>query len=308
MRLRTWAAAAACALIATQAHAATLGSDAPELTGVDWVKGEPISLADGKGETIYVVEFWATWCGPCRASIPHLTELQEQFADDNVVIIGISDEDRETVASFAESQGDAMDYHVASAPERGPHKAYMEAFGQGGIPTAFVVDREGRIVWVGHPIMLDEILPAVVDGSYDMAEAQRRAEVMGDIEAITELAFMGEQDAFHERASEAKEKYADFPEALLELAWLIFNVEGMNEENMALGAELAKTGFDAMEEPTAVAHLVYAVALAEQEETEKAIELMREGIDKVDEGMGRLKGIMQMLLDEWEGGEAPAIQ
>jgi thiol-disulfide isomerase/thioredoxin len=303
MRFRTWAAAAACALIATGAHAAELGSEAPELSGLDWIKGEPFSITEGKGEYIFVVKFWATWCGPCRQSVPHLTRLQEQFEDDKVIFVGISDEERDTVVQFADSQGDQMDYRVAVAPERGPHESYMEAFKQGGIPTAFVVNREGQVAWYGHPMALDAILPDIIDGSYDIARAKLEIGAMNDIRELEHLAFMGEQDDFHESASTIMDKYSELPSALLELAWLIFNIEGMNEENMALGARLAKAGFEGEEEPSGVAHLVYAVSLAEQDQHDEAIAVIKAGLDKVEEDQGRLRNIMEMLIEEWESGE-----
>src|SRR5580765_191909 len=75
------------ALCGQPVFAAELGDTAAELKIAHWVKGEPVHVASGD-HNIYVVEFWATWCPPCRASIPHLTELQKRFRDQKVIMVG----------------------------------------------------------------------------------------------------------------------------------------------------------------------------------------------------------------------------
>jgi len=132
------------------AQAAKIGDPAAPLKIAEWVKGEPVDLKNR--EKIYVVEFWATWCGPCRVSIPHLTELQKKFADKNVVFVGISDEKPAVVKPFVEKMGDKMNYIVACDNERQTYSGYMDAYGRNGIPSAFIVDREGKVAWAGHPM------------------------------------------------------------------------------------------------------------------------------------------------------------
>ena len=111
-----------------------------------WVKGEPVDVSSG----VHVVEFWATWCPPCRTSIPHLTELQEKFKDRGVNIIGVSNEELATVESFVKKMGDKMAYTVA-IDAGATSKGYMGKYGVGGIPHAFVV-KDGAVVWHGHPM------------------------------------------------------------------------------------------------------------------------------------------------------------
>src|SRR5437773_620495 len=90
------------------ANSAELGMSAPALNVAEWVKGQAVNLNAGKGRIIYVVEFWATWCPPCRASIPHLTELQKKFKDKGVTFIGISDETVSVVKPFVNKMGVKM--------------------------------------------------------------------------------------------------------------------------------------------------------------------------------------------------------
>src|SRR5206468_3746931 len=131
---------------ALHANSAELGMSAPALHVGEWVKGQAVNLDQGKGKNIYVVEFWATWCPPCRASIPHLTELQKKFKDKGVTFIGISDETVSVVKPFVNKMGVKMEYTVAVDKDEKTSAAYMGAFGVGGIPHAFVVDKGGAIV------------------------------------------------------------------------------------------------------------------------------------------------------------------
>jgi thiol-disulfide isomerase/thioredoxin len=170
----------------TAAGAETLdiGSPAPKLEVKEFVKGEPVkALEPGK---IYVVEFWATWCGPCRSTIPHLTELQKKHAD--VAFIGVSvwEDDPSKVKPFVEEMGDKMNYRVAldAVPEKGTGddgamaKNWMKAAEQNGIPTAFIVDKAGKIAWIGHPAAMDKPLGKIVAGEWDIetAIAERKKE------------------------------------------------------------------------------------------------------------------------------------
>jgi len=132
------------------------GLPAPEFKVESWVKGTPVAkLEAGK---IYVVEFWATWCGPCRAIIPHLTELQEKYKD-KVTFIGVSvlEKNPDYVPVFVESMGDKMNYHIAkddlSQPGAGEGymaKNWLTAAGAPGIPWAFIIDRTGKIAYAGN--------------------------------------------------------------------------------------------------------------------------------------------------------------
>jgi len=164
-------ATVACMLTATAFGQAELkvGDTAPGLDIEQWVKGEETAIETGN---VYVVEFWATWCGPCKKSIPHLTELQEQYGDQGLTIIGVSTEEPELVNKFVRSQGGKMDYTVAVDRREGTQRAWMSAAGKSGIPCAFIVDRSGKIAFIGNPLPqagdgFDETLAKVITGRYD---------------------------------------------------------------------------------------------------------------------------------------------
>jgi thiol-disulfide isomerase/thioredoxin len=108
-----------------------------KLTGLD---GKPVTLADSKGKVI-LLNFWATWCGPCRAEIPDLVELQNKYKD-RLQILGlvVDDDDQDAVQKFAAEF--KINYPVAAATDA----IRVQYGGIPALPTSFVLDAEGRIV------------------------------------------------------------------------------------------------------------------------------------------------------------------
>ena len=146
------------------AHVLELGDPAPALQ-VSAIKGDATNLTMGGGKHVHIIEFWATWCGPCKYSIPHLTKMQGKYRDKGLVVVGISAETPPVVKPYVAAQGDNMNYTVAVDDARKTSRAYMEPFGVTGIPWAFVVDRDGLLVWAGHPMdpFMEELVAALVD-------------------------------------------------------------------------------------------------------------------------------------------------
>ncbi len=179
-------AAALAAIVAVPAQQLKPGDPAPSLSIATWVKGEAVdAFAEDR---IYVVEFWATWCGPCIASIPHLTEVQARYADRGVTVIGVTAEDPsnslEAVTKLVADRGDAMGYRVAWDDGRKTSVAFMRASGQTTIPCAFLIDPHGKVAWIGHPAMLELPLKMVLDSTWDPADGpQRVAKVMDAVHA-----------------------------------------------------------------------------------------------------------------------------
>lgn len=179
-------ALSAAASVEAQLPTLEVGSDAPPLT-VTPVQGAPITRFE-KGRP-YVVEFWATWCLPCRANMPHLTELAKKYAG-KLEVLGVSvyEDDQAKVAPFAKGNAKNMGYSVAMDVQKSPTARegkmsanWIEAAGYSGIPLAFIVDRETKIAWIGHPATMDEALEKVVDGTWD--RDRYAAQLKADLQA-----------------------------------------------------------------------------------------------------------------------------
>ena len=154
-----------------------VGDAVPPLSApseLKWVMGERHTA--WKPGDIYVLDFWATWCGPCIAAMPHIIELQEQYEDDNVHVIGVhvwASETAPTVDEFITNRSSEFNFNYDMVRETDDWAArtYMEATGSRGIPTIMIVNRQGKLAWIGHPMAMDEPLAQIVAGEYDMQEA-----------------------------------------------------------------------------------------------------------------------------------------
>lgn len=131
------------------------GSPAPAFTVDSFVRGpESKTLELGK---VHVIEFWATWCGPCVASMPHLTELQKQNPD--VQFIGVAGFERgkdaadgtKRVDDFVKAKGDTVGFAIAFDGDGTMAKTWMTAAKRNSIPTSFVIGKDGNIAFIGSP-------------------------------------------------------------------------------------------------------------------------------------------------------------
>ncbi|BDU74719.1 TlpA disulfide reductase family protein [Mesoterricola silvestris] len=181
-------AALAGSLAAADPADLRIGDPAPSIASAAWIKGTPVK-AFQKGQ-VYVVEFWATWCGPCKENIPHLTSLAKAYKGKATVLgINIWESQKEgggntlpRVKAFVKAQGARMGYRVAAdGPDAAIANGWMKAAGENGIPCSFLVDREGRVAWIGHPEAMKAALDEVLAGSYDIASARARRETEMEI-------------------------------------------------------------------------------------------------------------------------------
>lgn len=182
-----------------------IGDPAPPLYINKWIKGSPIEKFE-KGK-IYVIEFWATWCAPCIAMMPHLSNLARKYRRDSVVIIGIDVDamakkiPEKKIQTFVDSMSKQMDYKVAIEDSNLMETAWLDAFGErnNGIPNSFVVDKEGTIAWIGHPQNLEEVLYKIVNNTWNSKEALTRRNLVNRIAVLDDSIndFLNEIDTNH---------------------------------------------------------------------------------------------------------------
>jgi thiol-disulfide isomerase/thioredoxin len=114
--------------------------DAAPPFAVKGMDGKTVSLAGAQGKVV-LLNFWATWCGPCRMEVPDLVELQKKYQD-RLQVIGlvVDDEDEDAVRKFAKRYG--INYPVAMATD----EMRVQFGGVPALPTSFIIDAQGRVV------------------------------------------------------------------------------------------------------------------------------------------------------------------
>jgi thiol-disulfide isomerase/thioredoxin len=302
------------------AQSLKIGDPAPKLAVKSFVKGEPVKGFDpGKN---YVVEFWATWCGPCKATIPHLTELQKKYPDVTFIGVSVFEQDQDAVEPFVKEMGEKMAYRVAldavpEGKERGEGAmavSWMKAAEQAGIPTAFVVNKEGQIAWIGHPMGLDKPLEKIVAGNWDVKTAAE--EIRKEKENQGRLQKLAQRLGQAQRSGDAKQVLALLDEIVgiqpqlepqlgpLRLGALI----KLDEQDKAL--ELAKQLLDGPmgKNPAGLNALAWTIVDpdAKSKPNAKLIQVALEAARKADELAGGKEGAIADTLAKayFDSGDA----
>lgn len=197
-----------------------LGDPMPPLSELDWLKGENVSSwEEGK---VYVLDFWATWCGPCIRAMPHMIETQAKYADQGVQIIGVSVWERDTGQKVRQFTKDRTDLNYTIAYDRSGVAArdFMQATGSNGIPTVMIVDQNGRYAWKGHPMGgMDEALADIVAGEFDIERAVAEAERERELEKKREQAMIKARPLIQKfQQSMQSENWTEVVSTLMELA------------------------------------------------------------------------------------------
>lgn len=229
-------------------HSLGVGDPAPALAIGQWIKGEPIeSFVEGR---VYAIEFWATWCGPCIAGIPHLSEVQEKHKD-HLDIVSVTSADPsntlEAVTEFVAARDSEMGYRVAFDDLDRTSTSYMQAAGQNGIPCAFVIDKQGRVAWIGHPAdpAFEGTIEAIIRDEFDPEAAVRERKLADERRARLEAAQRELHDAWNTGETEKAFALADEivgtdPQLMSSWAWWKFESLMVGVGEPARGQAYAK--------------------------------------------------------------------
>jgi len=308
------------------------GMDAPAVQLASIVQGPAVESFEDGG--VYVVEFWATWCGPCLQSMPHISSLQEEYGE-QVQFIGVTSEDSSTVEEFMQQESsaggtwsDALGYSIAIDDNETTWQSYMSAAGQGGIPCAFIVEQSGKVAWIGHPMEIDGPLASIVDGSFDIATSAEQFQAAkqlqpalqrGDFDkALTILSRLLESDPENMRYGlmklqilgllEKKEELFLFATKLVDMhsneanvqngvAWLLLDQGDLPEEALELSLQAATKANDLSESSEAPILATLARVHHAMGDLQQAIDRQQQAVD-AEPSIDELKDALEQYKSE----------
>ena len=166
-----------------------IGDPVPPLVVDAWLNGTGTKAIEPG--TIYVVDFWATWCGPCIAAMPGLAEMAREYADKNVVVIPVttisSRNPLKGIEAYVAKVGKPLGLTFAVCKSGTMDKTWFEAAGAEGYPTTMIVDKQGKLAFMGHPMEVPDVVARLVDGTWK-GEASRKeiAAMQDELQAIEE--------------------------------------------------------------------------------------------------------------------------
>jgi thiol-disulfide isomerase/thioredoxin len=272
-RLALWIVALS-SLWASAAGALGLGDAAPRLSPSEWVQGSAVDLSDRKN--VYVLDFWATWCRPCRETIPHMSELQAKYKGQKVVVVGISDETKSLVAPFVTKMGSAMEFRVAVDPKRDLTNKYGDIPEFRGIPFAVIIDTRGDIAWFGHPLDgLDEALASIVAGTYSISDQLKLAKAKKLLPAYIMALASGDKTGARGVGEKLLVEGSAAPNLLNEFAWMILTEVPEVDRDVEIAKKAAGLAFEASGKSSADIADTYALALFQSKDTTGAIKYQK---------------------------------
>jgi thiol-disulfide isomerase/thioredoxin len=232
----------------------TIGDNVPNLKIEKWFKNGGFNpFENGK---VYLVDLWSTWCVPCIVGMPHLSELQKKYEAKGLEVIGITSEDKygntfENVKNFILKKDSLVNYNVAwvSSSKKNNEEGiwlhpWMQRSGFGNLPTSFLIDRNGKIVYMGDPATIDKTLDDVIEGHYDVDHLKKQ--YISGIEAEKTLAKFNQAIKINDietAVSYGQQILTNFlyvrPNTYLVMGWQVTHIERI------VDSQLLRIGYEA---------------------------------------------------------------
>ena len=200
-----------------------VGDQAPKLQIGSWIKNGPITLAEGKAKNIYIVEFWKTTCKPCLKAMPYLHKLKNEYKD--LKIISISTEKAAVVKNFIANR--KINHIIAVDDNNKTYNNYMQ--GQGKIPVAFIINKNGTIAWIGHPFDIYIPLKRIVTGKFNIKKNEQRQQIYKKIQVLIS------QNKYKEALQVVDDELKKNPENIQFIALKTYILFKLNRKDQALG-------------------------------------------------------------------------
>jgi thiol-disulfide isomerase/thioredoxin len=170
--------------VTAQVPSLTIGDRAPAVKYSKWIKGTPVK--EYRDDHIYILEFWATWCGPCKAAMPHLSELAKKYAG-KATFIGVNVWERTgtepyesslaSVEKFVKDEENKMEYNViADNNALDMVNNWLKPAEIIGIPSTFIINK-GKIAWIGHPMSMERPLQEILNNTFDIIASKKAYEI-----------------------------------------------------------------------------------------------------------------------------------
>lgn len=175
-----------CLLLPMPAHALQPGQRATELERLVWLKGEPVKIfqKDDKEKKFIVIECWASWDRGSQLAIPVLAGIQKKYPDD-IVIIGISKEKKAGLNNYLKVNGKNIPYRIAHDPSG----ATLDIFSgeDSRIPLVLVIDKDGKVLYRGHPMELENVIKNIIAGTFDLNKQQKISKLQQELQNFLQL-------------------------------------------------------------------------------------------------------------------------
>lgn len=275
-----------------------LGDPALPLTVAQWIKGKPVKIQPGTN--IYVLVF-CTLSMANEVALTNLSSLQRQFRDKGLIAVAISDEPPQTLKEFVRLKDAEIDFTVAADGLAGQTAGnYQLVFNQYILPQAYVVGRDGKVLWYGHPLVdgLNSVVEEIISGRYNLEQTEKKIRAREQLNQYRVLA--RQQHPKLQRAGQMllRIRTNDAP-GLCELAYLIATDPGI--EDTKRDAALANAALDRAQQITTTnatdVMVIRAIVTFQVGQTEQGLALARkaQAIAQTDAEKQEAEGCVQTM-------------